>query len=413
LKALNISFSESKEKALFFLDISVVFLLSVIFLFADLNYSISWIALVLLFPFVGLRLVIDRDIYIPDKTIFVLIGFFIAVQILSSVFSVSIRESLFVVRRRAMLYMPFFAAVMFIKNLTQLKKILSALIVFTALISLYEIVRFFADPFFYSTPISELRIGYFGHPVTLGEIKMLVLVLIAVLIFSKENFLFAKKWLIALSVPIAAALFLTNSRGAWLGLLAALIVLGFLRNKKLVYVMTAGLVLFLILAPGPLKERMQSIIEWNNKGVQSRIAMWYTSTFIIHDYPILGVGSGDPINIYEHYRAGTLRFQGEGHHMHNNMIHLLVTTGMLGLAAWLALMVFIFDKQLKVYRQTKNKPILNDLALISVLSMIAFQVSGLTDWNFGDFAFSFVNWVFISFAFLAEKFNSSNETLKT
>jgi len=76
-------------------------------------------------------------------------------------------------------------------------------------------------------------------------------------------------------------------------------------------------------------------------------------------------------------------------------------------------MVFIFDKQLKVYRQTKNKPILNDLALISVLSMIAFQVSGLTDWNFGDFAFSFVNWVFISFAFLAEKFNSSNETLKT
>lgn len=141
MKALNISFSENKEKVLFFLDISVVFLLSVNFLFADLNYSVSWIALVLLFPFVGLRLVIDRDVYLPEKTIFVLIGIFIAVQILSSIFSASTRESLFVVRRRAMLYLPFFTSIMFIKNLAQLKKILSALIVFTALISLYEIAE--------------------------------------------------------------------------------------------------------------------------------------------------------------------------------------------------------------------------------------------------------------------------------
>jgi O-antigen ligase len=158
---------------------------------------------------------------------------------------------------------------------------------------------------------------------------------------------------------------------------------------------------------------MESVIEWNNKGIQARIAMWYTSTFIIQDYPILGVGSGDPIDIYNYYRPGNIRFDGEGHQMHNNVIHLLVTTGALGLAAWLALMVFIFDKQLKVYRQTKNKPALNNFALISVTAMIAFQVSGLTDWNFGDFAFSFVNWTFISLAFLAEKFNRSLEPAKT
>jgi hypothetical protein len=251
-KTINISLLGNKEKVLFFLDVSAVLLLSVNFLFAEFNYSISWIALVSLFPVIGLRLVIDRDIYIPEKTIFILIGIFILVQVISSVFSASIRESLFVVRRRAMLYMPFFASVMFIKNLAQLKKILAALVVFTSLISLYEVIRFFADPFYISAPIYEMRVSYFGHPVTLGEIKMLVLIFITVLIFSKENFIFSKKWLLVLSAPIVAAFYLTNSRGAWLGLLVALIVIGFLRNRKLVYAIAAGLVLFLILAPGPL-----------------------------------------------------------------------------------------------------------------------------------------------------------------
>jgi O-antigen ligase len=91
--------------------------------------------------------------------------------------------------------------------------------------------------------------------------------------------------------------------------------------------------------------------------------------------------------------------------MHDNAIHLLVTTGFAGLAAWLILMLYIFIRQIKIYRRTRGNDTLNSLALASLISMIAFQIAGVFDWNYGDFAFSFVLWIFISLAFLAEKFN--------
>jgi len=46
---------------------------------------------------------------------------------------------------------------------------------------------------------------------------------------------------------------------------------------------------------------------------------------------------------------------------------------------------------------------LNIIAVSSLASMIAFQIAGLTEWNFGDAEFAAVLWFNLSLAFVAEK----------
>jgi len=392
-----------KEKFLYYLDAFIAVLLSINLLFAGYYYSIAWISLVILIPAIIFRLIIDRNLYRPDTIFIILLIIFILIQVISSLFSIDPRESLFVVRRRAMLYVLFFTSVMFIKNPVQLKQILAAFIIFSTMVSIIEIIRFISDPNRLTAPLNEFRITYFGHPVTIAEIKMLTLVLITVFLLSKETFLLQKKWLIICALPILYTFYLTGSRGAALALAGSLVVIGFMRSKLFVLSFVSAVVLFFIFAPPEFTQRLLSIGDLNGKGIASRVEMWETSFQITHDYPVFGIGSGDVIKVYERYTK--TRYVGEGHQMHDNAIHLLVTTGFAGLAAWLILMLYIFIRQIKIYRRTRGNDTLNSLALASLISMIAFQIAGVFDWNYGDFAFSFVLWIFISLAFLAEKFN--------
>jgi hypothetical protein len=67
-------------------------------------------------------------------------------------------------------------------------------------------------------------------------------------------------------------------------------------------------------------------------------------------------------------------------------------------------MIYLFVRQIKIFILTKKSAVLNAPAAASISCMIAFQVSGLTEWNFGDFEFAAVLWFMLALAFLAEKF---------
>lgn len=217
----------------------------------------------------------------------------------------------------------------------------------------------------------------------------------------KDKFLFSKFWIILLTIPVLLSLYFTSSRNALLGLFAGLITLGILKNKYFLAVIIIMIILFLVAAPLPLKERALSIVDFNHPSIKSRFIMWDTGIKIIKDYPVFGIGDTDIIKVYEKYKP--VEFHGEASHLHNNFLQVLATTGIIGFTAWLALMIYIFIRQIKVYVLTKNYAVLNILTAASVSSMIAFQISGLTEWNFGDFEFAAVLWFMLGLAFLAEK----------
>ncbi len=392
------------NKSVFFkyLDILLFVFFSASFIGSQFSVALSSIGVGGLIILGTVKLVFDRSVRITDKKVFYLLGFYLLVQAIFSFFSAEPGESLSNVFRRASLYPVFFAAFLFIENKSQVKTILTWFFLFTALICGIEIVRYFIDFFSQSQkPLSEFRLEYFGYPITNGEIKMLIALTITPLIFLKEKFVLNRTALILIAIPVLLSLFLTDSRNAFLGVFGGLLIIGFLKNKYFLAGLVAIVCLFILFAPAPLKERMVSIVDLNQVSNHSRIVMWETGERMIKDHPLAGFGDVDINKIYAQYKKPET--QGEGAHMHNNGFQILVMFGIPGFLAWLAAMLYIFVKQIKVYRSTRPDELLNALALISLVSMVAFQISGLTEWNFGDAEFAVVLWFNLGLVFLAEK----------
>ena len=243
---------------------------------------------------------------------------------------------------------------------------------------------------------------YFGYPITNGEIKMTILLIIIPFFLVKKNYLMSKLYLALLSLPVFITFYLTNARNAFLALSTSLVVLGMLKNRYFLAGLVTVTVLFLAFAPSSAKERILSIADLNHPSNHARFVMWDTGIKIIKDNLLLGVGDVDNNMIYKMYKKP--EFHGEGSHMHNNVLQILVNFGIAGLAAWLSLMIYIFYRQVKVFRQTASNELLNLLAIISVIVMISLQISGLTEWNFGDAEYAAVFWFGLALAFLAARF---------
>lgn len=393
----------SKEKVLKYLDILILVFLSFHVISSQLNIVISSIGLGGLIILIAIRFVIMKNR--PDEHDSNLKYFFYALilfHLLTSSLSSDPKEAFLQNYRHIPLYAAFFAAIIYLRNLNQLRVILFFSFIFTASLSSYELIKYFTDFVNQNAyPIEEFRITYFGYPITNGEIKMLFILLIFPLIFCKEKFVLNRFWLIVLAIPIFLSLNFTNSRNAILGMFSGLLVMGILKHRIFLLSMIVILILFLLLAPLPIKERILSIADFNHPSIKSRFVMWETGLKIIKDHPIWGIGEVDLKKIYVLYKP--IEFHAEGSHMHNNFLQIILNLGIPGFLVWLLLMVYIFFRQIKIYMLTKKHFLLNTLALASLISMVAFQISGLTEWNFSDFEFAAVLWFNLSIAFIVEK----------
>lgn len=354
------------------------------------------------------KLIISEEKFTIDKNLLYLFGAFILIQIISSAVCGNPSDSFDHIYRKISLYIIFFATILFIKDVKDLKKLLVTFIVFTALISTIEIIRFAIEYIPNPTkPLGEYRLEYYGYPITNGEIKMMILLIIIPFFLVKKDYLMNKFYLFLLTLPLLITFYLTNARNAVLALFTSLIFLGFLKNKYFLVVLIATTVLFLEFAPISVKERILSIADLNHPSNQSRFVMWDTGVKIIKDNLLFGVGDVDNNVIYRMYKKPEIH--GEGSHMHSNIFQLLVNFGFTGFASWLAIMVYLFYKQIKIRKQLKSSEFLNLLAIISMTAMISLQISGLTEWNFGDAEYAAVFWFGLALAFKAQKFYEVNE----
>lgn len=374
---------------------------------SQLYVALSSIGQGIMIGLIIIRLFMDRSVYKGDNFTYLIFILFIISALLSSVFSINPSNS-FVNSKRLFLFAGFFVTFIFIKDKKQLRYFLLIFFVFSALLSTYEMVKYFWD--FYTVNMnpnfSESRLEYFGYPITNAEIKMLLLLSIIPFLFIKEDFVLKKIWLVLLLIPILITLLLTGSRNAMLGLFIGVIVIGFIKNKKFLLIFVILVIIFIVIAPHNLHERILSIGDFSHPSNQSRFLMWKTGLKIIKDHFLLGIGDTDLLPLYKTYKIP--QFSGEGIHLHNNFMQVLVSYGIIGFIVWLTMMFYIFYKQVKIYLLTRSSNVSNTLALISLSCMAAFMVSGLTEWNFFDFEFAAVLWFTLGLSYLAQKFYLQN-----
>ena len=186
-------------------------------------------------------------------------------------------------------------------------------------------------------------------------------------------------------------LVLSMTRGAWLALVAVVVVFVVLekRFRLLTAKICAGLaVIFLIAAmfSPMIQDRLATITSTKFQSNTERILMWKAAAEIFYDYPITGVGQKMYANAYNKYyisseareRAGVIGEEGHTH-PHNNLLHRASEGGLLGLASFIGLYVYFFWK---FFTQFKREKIFAfGAGMTGILILAGLQLEGLTDTN--------------------------------
>ncbi len=182
-------------------------------------------------------------------------------------------------------------------------------------------------------------------------------------------------------VPLVAVL-LTFTRGAYVGILAALLLYAAVRRPKAFLVLAPALVAVFLLAPADIRERIRSIGDLSDRTNRDRIAMARAGLRIVKDYPVLGLGPEMVKPYYPLYRDPDAP-RWTVPHLHNNFLQIAAASGLFAVAvyaAWIALFlarsVFLLRREARHERRA--------IWAGALLAGPALCVAGLCEYNFGD-----------------------------
>jgi len=223
--------------------------------------------------------------------------------------------------------------------------------------------------------------GTFSNEMTFGGIMMLLLSLyVAVSVAAGIPRKLRISSMIA-AVPTFMALVLTQTRSSWLAMFISGIVIFTVLRRRWAPVYIALVAVLVFLGPSAYRDRITTMVDPQFRTNVQRINMARGGVSIFREHAVIGTGPVDLGEIYsEHMPPGAVHVHG---HMHNIFLHVAVTLGTLGLAAfiWLLASMFrIIGRNLRLDLPPEGRA----LAAGSLGAMTGFIVNGMFDWNFGD-----------------------------
>jgi len=181
-----------------------------------------------------------------------------------------------------------------------------------------------------------------------------------------------------LAVPICtAALLLSLTRNAWLGTLAGLVTLAFLRAPKALWLLPVGAAALLVLGPARVIDRL-TVTDASSR---DRYYMWQAGVDMIRDKPVFGQGPRMIQAVYPAYRwpeAPNLMTP----HLHNNALQIAAERGLPCLVWWLWLVAAVLGDAWREVHRSAFGPGWAAAAAFALL--VAVLVAGLFEYNFGD-----------------------------
>jgi O-antigen ligase len=256
-------------------------------------------------------------------------------------------------------------------------KALDVIIAVGSVAALYGLYQYFLGG---RNSLEVRPMGPLTHWMTYSGVLMLVTgAALARLVF------YTREWVWpAVAVPaLVAALVLSLTRNAWLGAATALAVLLAIRNWRLLLALpVAGLVLVLV-APGVVMTRINSIGDISDPATRDRVGMLRMGADIVRDHPVFGVGPEMVERVYPQYRDEAYAVNDVNPHLHNVPVQIAAERGLPALAIWLW---FVFVASRDLWRQLRRGEA-TAVAGAGVAAMVAMLVAGLFEYNFGDSEF--------------------------
>lgn len=178
---------------------------------------------------------------------------------------------------------------------------------------------------------------------------------------------------------IALALLVTFTRSAWLGTIAATIVLLWMRDRRwLIGVPLAAGVIYAF-APPNLETRMRTIVSVEDRTGHERVLLLQSGARMIRDHAWLGVGPNMVQHVYPRYRLPGV-IEPVTPHLHNNFVQIAAERGVPALCIWLWFVTRVIRNLVRVERTPGQRA----LASGALAAMVALLVAGLFEYNAGD-----------------------------
>lgn len=347
--------------------------------------AISNIALgiaVLAAPFLRPRV---RDAFRGARPLLLALGFYIAWLTVAVLFSQEPRASwhgfaeLF-----SLAALPL--ALISVAGERRVRFVVDALILMVSLLALSGLLQLLAG---YGAIDRRIR-GPFSHYMTFSGVLLLVdLLLLARMLAGPRAERGSKwpldhRWVAWLCLGLVNwALISALTRNAWLGLLAGLGFLLWVRHRRWLLAAPLAAMLFLLLAPVPVVARALSTASLSDDSNYDRLCMLEAGARMTAEHPLFGIGPQVAERRYPIYRHPTApRFNVP--HLHNSFVQLAAERGLPGLASYLGLLWVPLAAAWRGYRREGTEGGRSDLWLGVVAALIALAVAGLFEHNWGD-----------------------------
>ena len=282
---------------------------------------------------------------------------------------------------------------------TQIKRIIWTMLASAAMVTLYGFYQYLygvntlANEWVDGKQFPDLKIRVFS---TLKNPNLLAGFLVTMMAIGasmgyKAATIKGKVVLFSLVLMFGACLVLTYSRGAWLSLLAVIIVYGMLCNRKIFWLLIL-LPFAMICGHEGILERIMSIINPTDTSSTLRMALWESTIAMIRDKPFLGIGWGAYWLVYPEYDFFLNNANVKIFHAHNMYLNIAAEIGIPGLIAFLTIMCGHIRLALSVFRG-ETESWLSGLMLGIIAAIGGIVINGLTDYVLFNIQLSMLYWL--------------------
>jgi O-antigen ligase len=271
-----------------------------------------------------------------------------------------------------------FMALLLLRRERQVRRVVDALVVVATLLACQGLSQYL---FGFGDIDRRIRGPFATYMTFSGFLLICDLLLVTTMVYTRR---WRSLWRWGALLVINAALLGSYTRNAWVGLMVALTVLALIRAPRLLLAFAPVAVVFIILAPVPLVHRVTSIFNPRDISNYDRLCMLKAGLTMVRESPVFGIGPDIVRHRYALYRPPSApRYNVP--HLHNSLLQLAAERGLPALASYLGLTLAAMALAWRRFRQEGGiRGARADLWTGALLAILAFNVAGLFENNWGD-----------------------------
>jgi O-antigen ligase len=201
----------------------------------------------------------------------------------------------------------------------------------------------------------------------------------------------------AIAMALASVLLLTFTRNAYVGFFVAIGVYLAARRPRAAWLAPAAAVAAYAFSPAGIRARLLSTFDPSDPTNRDRIDMAVAGLRMIRDFPVFGLGLTLVKPYYPLYRVpGSLRFRVP--HLHDNLLQIGAESGLFAAAAYVAFVVAVAVRCVGLLRREED-PARRGIAAGALLALVGITAAGFFEYNFGDVEVLMTTLVLVSLPF--------------